>query len=99
MARRQLFAVFETDAWHSTARRNFKGIFTSRSSAVNAIVRNHDIDECEFFEDIHEMLPLTKRERGTESRRRLRRDFEDGSQTQGYSVNYEIEVWNLNEWN
>ena len=98
MANKQLFSVFETDAWHSTAQKRFKGIFTSKTAAVNAIVKYHEIDDHEFFESIHEMIPLTKREREAEIKRRLRKDFEDSLQTQGYSVNYEIEVWNQNEW-
>lgn len=93
-----LFTVYETDAWHSTDKKRFKGIFTSKTAAVNAIVKNHEIDDHEFFESIHEMIPLTKREREAEIKRRLRKDFEDSLQTQGYSVNYEIEVINLNEW-
>jgi hypothetical protein len=44
------------------------------------------------------MIPLTKREREAEVKRRLREELEDNNQTQGYSVNYEIEVINLNEW-
>jgi hypothetical protein len=44
------------------------------------------------------MIPLTKKQREAEIKRRLRKDFEDSLQTQGYSVNYEIEVWNVNEW-
>ena len=95
---RQVFTVFETDAWHSTAKKEFKGVFTSRTAAVNAIVKYHAIDDHEFFEDIHEMIPLTKRQREAEIKRRIRRDFEDSDQTQGYSVNYEIEVYKLNEW-
>ena len=96
--KRSLFTVYETDAWHSTTSKDFKGIFTSRSSAVNAIVKNHCIDDHEFFENIHDMIPLTKRQREAEIKHRLRKDFEDSDQTQGYSVNYEIEVLNLNEW-
>jgi predicted restriction endonuclease len=95
---RQVFTVFETDAWHSTAKKEFKGVFTSRTAAVNAIVKYHAIDDHEFFESIHEMIPLTKRQREAEIKRRLRKDFEDAYQTQGYSVNYVIEVWNQNEW-
>jgi len=95
---RQVFTVFETDAWHSTAKKEFKGVYTSRTAAVNAIVKFHAIDDHEFFEDIHEMIPLTKRQREAEIKRRLRKDFKDSDQTQGYSVNYEIESWNLNEW-
>ena len=95
---RQIFTVFDTDAWHSTAKKEFKGVFTSRTAAVNAIVKYHAIDDHEFFESIHDMIPLTKRQREAEIKRRLRNDFEDSDQTQGYSVNYEIESWNLNEW-
>ena len=95
---RQVFTVFETDAWHSTARKEFKGVYTSKTAAVNAIVKYHAIDDHELFESIHDMIPLTKRQREAEIKRRLRKDFEDSDQTQGYSVNYEIESWNLNEW-
>lgn len=45
---RQIFTVFETDAWHSTAKKEFKGVFTSRTAAVNAIVKYHAIDDHEF---------------------------------------------------
>ena len=96
--KKALFPVYETDAWHSTASRDCKGIFTSKTAAVNAIVKNHCIDDHEFFENIHDMIPLTKRQREAEIKHRLRREFEDSDQTQGYSVNYEIEVLNLNEW-
>ena len=96
--KKALFPVFETDSWHSTASRDCKGIFTSKTAAVNAIVKNHCIDDHELFENIHQMIPLTKREREAEVKRRLREELEDNNQTQGYSVNYEIEVINLNEW-
>ena len=96
--KKALFPVYETDAWHSTASKEFKGIFTSKTTAVNAIVKYHRIDDHELFENIHQMIPLTKRQREAEIKRRLRKDFESGFQTQGYSVNYEIEVINLNEW-
>ena len=32
------------------------------------------------------------------SRRRLRKELEFAYQTQGYETNYDIEVWNINEW-
>ena len=96
--RKELFTVIETDRWHSKDKRRFKGVFSSKRSAVNAIAKYHNIDDHEFFEDIHEMIPLTKRQREAEIKRRLRSDFEESNQTQGYSVNYEIESWNLNEW-
>jgi predicted restriction endonuclease len=96
--KKALFPVYETDAWHSTASRDCKGIFTSKTAAVNAIVKYHRIDDHELFENIHQMIPLKKREREAEVKRRLREELEDNNQTQGYSVNYEIEVINLNEW-
>lgn len=95
---KQLYVVFETDAWNSTAHRDCKGIYTSKQAAVNAIVKNHDIDEHELFENVHDWLRLTKREREAEAKRRLRAEFETRFQTQGFSVNYDIEVWNQNEW-
>ena len=39
---KQVFVVYETDAWHTIANRDCKGIFTSKWSAVNAIVKNHE---------------------------------------------------------
>ena len=39
---KQVFVVYETDAWHSTSNRDCKGIYTSKRSAINAIVRNFD---------------------------------------------------------
>jgi len=95
---KQIFVVYETDAWHSLSHRECAGVFTSKWAAVNAIVKNHRIDDHELFENIHQMIPLTKREREAEVKRRLREELEDNNQTQGYSVNYEIEVINLNEW-
>ena len=47
---KQVYVVYETDAWHSFSSRECKGIFTSKRSAVNAIVRNFDIDLDEMFE-------------------------------------------------
>ncbi len=55
-----LFTVYETDAWHSTASKEFKGIFTSKTTAVNAIVKYHRIDDHELFENIHQMIPPNK---------------------------------------
>ena len=41
---KQVFVVYETDAWHTIANRDCKGIYTSKRSAINAIVKNHEID-------------------------------------------------------
>ena len=48
---KQVFVVYETDAWHTIANRDCKGIYTSKRSAINAIVKNHEIDLEEIFED------------------------------------------------
>ena len=41
---RQIFVVYETDAWHSMNHRKCAGVFTSKWAAVNAIVKNHRIE-------------------------------------------------------
>ena len=46
----QVFVVYETDAWHTISNRDCKGIYTSKRSAINAIVKNFDIDLDELFE-------------------------------------------------
>ena len=48
---RQIFVVYETDAWHSTSHRDCAGVFTSKWAAVNAIVKNHRIELDEFFDE------------------------------------------------
>jgi len=93
---RQLFVVYETDQWHSVSSRIDKGIFTSKRAAVNAIVKHHDIDIDEIVDDC--FCPLTKKQKKKEAERVLRAEFDVAYQTQGYSINYEIEVWNINEW-
>ena len=94
---RQFFVVYETDAWHSTNSRDCKGIFTSKTSAINAIVKNHDIDLEEIFE-YDELDRTSERVLAAEARRIIRRELEMNYQTQGYSTNYDIEVWNSNDW-
>ena len=48
---KQIFVVYETDAWHSTSHRECAGVFTSKWAAVNAIVKNHRIELDEFFDE------------------------------------------------
>lgn len=48
---KQIFVVYETDAWHSTSHRDCAGVFTSKWAAVNAIVKNHRIELDEFFSE------------------------------------------------
>ena len=94
---RQIFVVYETDAWHSMSHRKCGGIFTSKWAAVNAIVKNHRIELEEFFDkDVIEQT--SKRVLKAEARRILRKELEIANQTQGYETNYDIEEWNINEW-
>jgi len=93
-----VYPVYETDAWHSLEHRECKGIYTSKQAAVNAIVKNHNIEDEDFYECIDGMETLTPRQRKAEIKRKLRKDFEIGFQTQGYTVNYDIEVWLINDW-
>lgn len=94
---RQVFVVYETDAWHSTHNRDCKGIYTSKRSAINAIVRNFDIDLEELFEPSY-VAKTSERKLRAEAKRVIRGELEVNFQTQGYSTNYDIEVWNVNEW-
>ncbi len=65
--------------------------------AVNAIVKNHRIELDEFFDE-DEIEKTSKRVLEAKARRRLRKELEFAYQTQGYETNYDIEVWNINEW-
>ena len=94
---RQIFVVYETDAWHSMNHRKCAGVFTSKWAAVNAIVKNHRIELDEFFSE-EEIEKTSKRVLEAEVRRRRRKELEFAYQTQGYETNYDIEVWNINEW-
>lgn len=94
---RQIFVVYETDAWHSTSHQECAGVFTSKRAAVNAIVKNHRIELEEFFDE-DEIGKTSKRVFEAEARRILRRELEFAYQTQGYETNYNIEVRNINEW-
>ena len=93
----QVFVVYETDAWHTISNRDCKGIYTSKRSAINAIVRNFNIDLDELFESDYIAKTSRKRLR-EEAKRIIRGELEDNFQTQGYSTNYDIEVWNVNDW-
>ena len=94
---RQIFVVYETDAWHSTSHRKCAGVFTSKWAAVNAIVKNHRIELEDFFDE-DEIEHTSKRVLEAEARRILRKELEFAYQTQGYERKYDIEVCNINEW-
>ena len=94
---KQIFVVYETDAWHSTSHRKCAGVYTSKWAAVNAIVKNHRIELEEFFGE-DEIEHTLKRVLEAEARSILRKELDFAYQTQGYETNYDIEVWNINEW-
>ena len=94
---RQLYVVYETNAWHDTRSRQCMGVFTSKRAAVNAIVKNHRIELEEFFDE-DEIEHTSKRVLEAEARSILRKELDFAYQTQGYETNYDIEVWNINEW-
>ena len=94
---KQIYIVYECDSHHFLQHRDYAGIFTSKRSAVNAIVKNHRIELDEFFDE-EEIEKTSKRVLEAEVRRRLRKELEFAYQTQGYETNYDIEVWNINEW-
>lgn len=94
---KQIFVVYETDAWHSTDHRTCAGVFTSKRAAVNAIVKNHRIELDEFFSE-EEIENTSKRVLEAEVKRILRKELEIIYQTQLHQTNYEIEVWNINEF-
>ncbi len=77
---RQIFVVYETDAWHSTSHQEYAGVFTSRRAAVNAIVKNHRIELDEFFDE-DEMEKTSKKVLEAEARRILRKELEFAYQT------------------
>lgn len=94
---KQIFVVYEADAWHSTSHRKCAGVYTSKWAAVNAIVKNHRIELEEFFDE-DEIEHTSKRVLEAEARSILRKELDFAYQTQGYETNYDIEVWNINEW-
>ena len=79
--------MYETDSRHSLSNRDCKGIYTSKEEAIEAIVEHHCIP-------LEEFDGLTK----DEAKEKLRNDLQNPFQTQGYTVNYDIEVWLQNDW-
>ena len=87
MTETYLYPVYETDSWHSLSNRACTGIYTSKEEAMDAIVEHHCIP-------LEEFDGLTK----DEAKEKLRNDLQIPFQTQGYTVNYDIEVWLQNDW-
>ena len=87
MNEQYLYPVYQTNAWHSLEHRECKGIYTSKEEAIEAIADHHEIplEECDG---------LT----AEEAKERIKEELQIPFQTQGYSVNYDIEVWLVNDW-
>ena len=82
-----LYPVYETDSWHSLNNRDCKGIYTSKEEAIEAIAEHQEIP-------LEEFDGLTEEE----AKERIKEELQIPFQTQGYSVNYDIEVWLVNDW-
>ena len=87
MSKQYLYPVYETNAWHSLEHRECKGIYTSKEEAIEAIVEHHEIP-------LEEFDGLTKEE----AKEQIKQELQIPFQTQGYTVNYMIEVWLVNDW-
>ena len=96
---KQLFVVYETDAWHSISNRDCKGIYTSKTAAIRDITKHHKIELDEIFDlSDEDLTPSAKKRLEKEARPKLPKELEICYQTQGYSINYDIEIWLANDW-
>lgn len=95
--KKQLYIVYETDAWHTVSNRTPMGIFSSKKLAINSIVKCHNIPLEEIISN-NDLQELTSKEIHKEMKMVLREELELGLQTQGYSVNYDIVICSQNEW-
>ena len=87
MNEQYLYPVYQTNAWHSLEHRECKGIYTSKEEAIEAIADHHEIP-------LEEFDGLT----AEEAKERIKEELQIPFQTQGYSENYDIEVWLVNDW-
>ena len=87
MNEQYLYPVYQTNAWHSLEHRECKGIYTSKEEAIEAIADHHEIP-------LEEFDGLT----AEEAKEQIRQELQIPFQTQGYTVNYDIEVWLQNDW-
>ena len=87
MNEQYLYPVYQSNAWHSLEHRECKGIYTSKEEAIEAIADHHEIP-------LEEFDGLT----AEEAKERIKEELQIPFQTQGYSVNYDIEVWLVNDW-
>lgn len=95
--KKQLYIVYETDAWHTVSSRTLMGIFSSKRTAINSIVKYHDNSLKDILSDV-DTHGMTIKQMKREAGQILRKELEAINQTQGYSVNYVIEICSQNEW-
>lgn len=77
---KNVYVVYDGDEWLSYMSLAVCGIFTSKRMAINAILKREEQDQIKTKDD----------------RAQMRRQLEDGLQTQGYQRNYQIVVWETN---
>ena len=59
--KKQLYIVYETDAWHTVSNRTPMGIFSSKTMAINSIVKFHNIPLEEIISN-NDLQELTSKE-------------------------------------
>lgn len=75
-----VYVVYDGDEWLSYMSLAVCGIFTSKRMAINAILKREKDDQAKTKED----------------RAQMRRQLEEGLQTQGYQHNYNVVAWETN---
>ena len=82
-----IYPVYENDSCHSLNNRGCNGISTSKEDTLDSRAEHHCIPLDEFG-------GLTKEE----AKERIKQELQIPFQTQGYTINYDIEVWLVNDW-
>ena len=96
----KIYIVYEGDAWLSSSSMTEKGVFDTKDEAINGILDNHQIPVSEFLEDFTsgEILEMTNEEKREIAKQAIREQLENIGQTQGYSLNYHIQEYEINKW-
>ena len=93
----KMYVAYECDAWHTTASKEIKGIFSSKEKAIDAILNNHEIHLDEIF-DLEDINNTPRAELIKDAKTVLRRELFQNNQTQDYEINYGIDVLDVNKW-
>lgn len=83
--------VYETDSHHDTRSRILRGMYATRSAAINAVVRN-------AWEEYVSDSEAYSRKVTADAKRKIREELEREEQTQCNPVCHEIVETALNEW-